>query len=35
MRVASVILIFIGLIGIMNPTLFIAEESGGVVGFLL
>ncbi|WP_455481150.1 hypothetical protein V3564_01845 [Bartonella sp. B12(2025)] len=29
MRVASVILIFIGLMGIVNPALFIAEGSGG------
>ncbi|EJF81893.1 hypothetical protein [Bartonella doshiae] len=40
MRVTSFILIFIGLIGILNPELFIAEGSGGgrwvfVVIFLL
>ncbi|WP_074380823.1 hypothetical protein [Bartonella doshiae] len=40
MRVTSFILIFIGLIGILNPALFIAEGSGGgrwvfVVIFLL
>ncbi len=29
MRVASTILICIGLIGMMNPALFIAEGSGG------
>lgn len=40
MRLISFILIFIGLVGIVNPTLFIAEGSGGgrwvfVVIFLL
>ncbi|MET3560238.1 uncharacterized membrane protein YobD (UPF0266 family) [Bartonella japonica] len=40
MRVISVILIFIGLIGIIKPALFIAEGSGGgrwvfIVIFLL
>ncbi|WP_375665861.1 hypothetical protein [Bartonella sp. TT121SHDZB] len=40
MRLVSVILIFIGLVGIVNPALFIAEGSGGgrwvfIVIFLL
>ncbi|EJF87059.1 hypothetical protein ME1_01290 [Bartonella vinsonii subsp. arupensis OK-94-513] len=40
MRVTFVILIFIGLIGIINPAFFIAEGSGGgrwvfIVIFLL
>lgn len=40
MRVTSVILIFIGLIGIIKPALFITEGSGGgrwvfIVIFLL
>ncbi|EJF85665.1 hypothetical protein [Bartonella washoeensis] len=29
MRVTSIVLIFIGLMGIMNPEIFIAEGSGG------
>ncbi|WP_447582416.1 hypothetical protein ACRPOS_002155 [Bartonella heixiaziensis] len=29
MRVTSVILIFVGLMGIINPEIFVAEESGG------
>ncbi|QEE09115.1 hypothetical protein D1093_05655 [Bartonella kosoyi] len=40
MRLVSFILVFIGLVGIVNPALFIAEGSGGgrwvfVVIFLL
>ncbi|EJF86695.1 hypothetical protein [Bartonella rattimassiliensis] len=40
MRLVSVILIFIGLVGIVNPALFIAEGLGGgrwifIVIFLL
>ncbi|EJF81634.1 Uncharacterised protein [Candidatus Bartonella washoeensis] len=34
MRVTSIILIFIGLMGIMNPEIFIAEGTGGkALGF--
>ncbi|WP_375625194.1 hypothetical protein [Bartonella sp. MU37NMGALS] len=40
MRLISVVLIFIGLVGIVNPALFIAKGSGGgrwvfIVIFLL
>ncbi|WP_375611245.1 MULTISPECIES: hypothetical protein [unclassified Bartonella] len=40
MRLVSIVLIFIGLLGIVNPALFITEGSGGgrwvfIVIFLL
>ncbi|WP_375634340.1 MULTISPECIES: hypothetical protein [unclassified Bartonella] len=40
MRLVSIVLIFIGLLGIVNPSLFITEGSGGgrwvfIVIFLL